>query len=314
IARWASLPPPIAGTNPVSTADAQALRMSARRTWRFFEKFVTAEDNMLPPDNFQEDPTPVLAHRTSPTNLGLYLLSVITAHDFGWIGTHETIGRLDATLLSMNRLELFRGHFYNWYETRDLRPLEPKYVSSVDSGNLAGHLIAVANACREMIARPVLDPQRTAGIEDLVALTRESLSLLAPNSRTHIVTPKQLDEALDSLCIVLRSEPKTLAAACAQMAELSLHSDSVSDIARALTQDRADTAATEVLAWAESLHGSIRGHQREIERLLPWATLVANEATATPCSTESESIFGNEALETLFDSMPTLASLSDRCD
>ena len=126
IARWASLPPPIAGTNPVSTADAQALRLSARRTWRFFEKFVTAEDNMLPPDNFQEDPKPVLAHRTSPTNLGLYLLSVITAHDFGWTGTHETIERLEATLASMNRLELFRGHFYNWYETRDLRPLEPK--------------------------------------------------------------------------------------------------------------------------------------------------------------------------------------------
>ena len=124
---------------------------------------MTAEDNMLPPDNFQEDPQPVLAHRTSPTNLGLYLLSVIAAHDFGWTGTHETIERLDATLATMNRLELFRGHFYNWYETRDLRPLEPKYVSSVDSGNLAGHLIALGNACREMIGRPIADSPWRSG-------------------------------------------------------------------------------------------------------------------------------------------------------
>ncbi len=212
---------------------------------------MTVEDNFLPPDNFQEDPKPVLAHRTSPTNLGLYLLSVIAAHDFGWTGTHETIERLDATLASMNRLEVFRGHFYNWYATRDLRPLEPKYVSSVDSGNLAGHLIALGNACREMITRPVLSPQRTAGIEDLVALTRESLGLLAADRRAHTVTPKQLDEALDALCVVLRSEALTPAAAAAQMAELSTHADAVIDIARALTQDRTDLDGSEVLIWAE---------------------------------------------------------------
>ena len=167
VARWASLPPPIEGTKALSAADTTALRLSARRTWRFFEKFVTAEDNMLPPDNFQEDPKPVLAHRTSPTNLGLYLLSIVAAHDFGWIGTHETVERLGATLDTMKRMEQFRGHFYNWYATRDLRPLDPKYVSSVDSGNLAGHLIALGNACREMIARPVVDRHWLKGIAGL---------------------------------------------------------------------------------------------------------------------------------------------------
>ena len=111
---------------------------------------------MLPPDNFQEDPAPALAHRTSPTNLGLYLLSVVSARDFGWIGTGEAVERLEATLATMSGLARFRGHFYNWYDTRDLRPLDPRYVSSVDSGNLAGHLIALANACREWqhVARP----------------------------------------------------------------------------------------------------------------------------------------------------------------
>ena len=143
----------MAGPALVSAADAHALRLIARRTWRFFETFVVAEDHMLPPDNFQEEPRPVVAHRTSPTNLGLYLLSVVAARDFGWLGTLETVERLGATLETMNGLERFRGHFYNWYDTHDLRPLDPKYVSSVDSGNLAGHLIALGNACREMIAR-----------------------------------------------------------------------------------------------------------------------------------------------------------------
>ena len=104
---------------------------------------------MLPPDNFQEVPEPVVAHRTSPTNIGLYLLSIACARDFGWIGTLEAVERLEATLATMARMAKHRGHFFNWYDTRDLRPLDPQYVSSVDSGNLAGHLIALANACRE---------------------------------------------------------------------------------------------------------------------------------------------------------------------
>ena len=107
-------------------------------------------DNMLPPDNFQEDPEPVVAHRTSPTNIGLYLLSAVAARDFGWAGTTETVERLEATLAHhAASCRRFNGHFYNWYDTRDLRVLDPAYVSSVDSGNLAGHLIALANACEE---------------------------------------------------------------------------------------------------------------------------------------------------------------------
>ena len=97
----------MAGRLSVSEADARALRLVARRTWRYFETFVTAADHMLPPDNFQEDPRPVLAHRTSPTNLGLYLLSAVSARDFGWAGTSETVERLEATLATMSRLQRF---------------------------------------------------------------------------------------------------------------------------------------------------------------------------------------------------------------
>ena len=130
---------------------------------------------MLPPDNFQEDPRPVLAHRTSPTNIGLYLLSAVSARDFGWAGTIETVDRLEATLATMSLLQQYRGHFYNWYDTRDLRPLDPRYVSSVDSGNLAAHLIALANACREWIKVPVAGRLPCVGVADAMYLAREAL-------------------------------------------------------------------------------------------------------------------------------------------
>src|SRR5258708_8832186 len=127
IAVWISLSPLVAGRLSVTDVDARALRLIARRTWRYFETFVTADDHMLPPDNFQEDPRPVVAHRTSPTNLRLYLLSAVSARDFGWSCTTETVDRLEATSATMSRLHPCRGHFYNWYDTQDPRPLDPRY-------------------------------------------------------------------------------------------------------------------------------------------------------------------------------------------
>ncbi|MBA3587346.1 MAG: DUF3131 domain-containing protein, partial [Chloroflexi bacterium] len=174
VARWVSLPPRESAAEQLSAADVGALRLTARRTWRFFEAFVGPEDHGLPPDNFQDDPRPVVAHRTSPTNIGMYLLATVTARDFGWIGTLEMVERLEATLATIGRLERVRGHLYNWYDTRDLHPLEPAYVSSVDSGNLAGHLLALSNACRQMIDQPLPVAAALAGIEDAIALTKEA--------------------------------------------------------------------------------------------------------------------------------------------
>src|SRR3989454_4392135 len=174
----------------------RSLRLIARRTWRFFATFVGPDEHALPPDNFQEEPNPVAAHRTSPTNLGLYLLSTVAAHDFGWLGTLDVVERLEATLAAMTGLERFRGHFYNWYDTKDGRPLDPKYVSSVDSGNLAGHLIALAHGCREMIDRPVLGPAALAGIEDAALLVRESARALAGDRRTPAATRQRPNKEL----------------------------------------------------------------------------------------------------------------------
>ncbi len=119
------------------------LRKLSRRTWTFFETFVGPEDHWLPPDNYQEAPLDVVAHRTSPTNIGLSLLSDLSACDFGYISVREFMTRTERTLGTLDKLDRYRGHFYNWYDTQSLKPLLPMYISSVDSGNLAASLLTL---------------------------------------------------------------------------------------------------------------------------------------------------------------------------
>ena len=147
----------------LSPTEQVYLESVARDTWRFFERCVVAGDLYLPPDNLQTAPFEMVAHRTSPTNIGLYLLSTACARQFGWIGTQELLKRLEATLATMNGLQRHQGHFLNWYDTQTGLPMLPMYVSTVDSGNLSGHLLAVAQACRELATAPYDDqPARQA--------------------------------------------------------------------------------------------------------------------------------------------------------
>ncbi len=176
LARAISLPRAQTPITALSPLQAQELRLIARRTWRYFETFVTPEENFLPPDNFQEIPRPAIATRTSPTNIGLYLLSTVAAHDMGWIGQRAALLRLHNTLQTIQRMPRFRGHIYNWHDTRDLRVLDPAYVSSVDSGNMAGHLIAVAQACLDWATKPRHDDRRVRqAMVDCAVLARRSL-------------------------------------------------------------------------------------------------------------------------------------------
>ena len=257
IAFWISRAPLIGGRESLTAKEARALRRVARRTWRFFETFVTAADNMLPPDNFQEDPNPVIAHRTSPTNMGLYLLSAVSARDFGWAGTIEIVGRLEATLATMARLHKFRGHFYNWYDTGDLRPLDPRYVSSVDSGNLAGHLIALANTCREWIEAPIADERSFVGVEDALNLTREALEELPDNRRTQTITRHHLEDALDELADAVVDRGTADTAIAARLRDITPHAATLVDIARTLANDLGAEADSDLLFWAEATQRAI---------------------------------------------------------
>ncbi|MCH8553149.1 MAG: glycosyl transferase [Natronospirillum sp.] len=212
IAWWISQPllAPTAGLGK----DQQAfLRLSARRTWRYFADFVGPEDNWLPPDNIQEHPFRTIASRTSPTNMGLSLLADLAACDFGYITVAECLERLDKTLASMDKLERYRGHFYNWYDTRTLQILPPHYISSVDSGNLAGSLLTLQAGLLEMKAQPVFSPTAFEGLQDTLQVFVKLLpsglnAALADNIRTlqdniryqaHCDVPWTLESALAAI-------------------------------------------------------------------------------------------------------------------
>ena len=249
IAVWISVSPQAAGRLAVSEPDARALRLVARRTWRYFECFVTSDDRMLPPDNFQEDPRPVVAHRTSPTNMGLYLLSAVSARDLGWSGTIEFVERAEATLATMGRLEKFRGHFYNWYDTRDLRPLDPRYVSTVDSGNLAAHLIALANACRGFVELPLQHGQCFPGVRDSLDLAREFRRELPGDRRMHTTSRDQIDAALSALVVALdRAEAATNI--LSELEVLIPLAATLTDIVGALAGEWGDEVSGDLLYWS----------------------------------------------------------------
>ena len=280
VARWVSLPPPESAAGQLSAADVGALRLTARRTWRYFETFVGPEDHALPPDNFQDDPRPLVAHRTSPTNIGIYLLATVTARDFGWIGTLEMVERLEATLATIGSLERFRGHLFNWYDTRDLHRLEPAYVSSVDSGNLAGHLLALSNACRQMIDQPLPVAAALAGIGDGIALTREAAAAISDDRRSQTLTRRHLDQALE-LPAGAGAVPATPGAWAARLGELSAHGRTLSDVAAALTAERGEGADGELVTWAEAARLAVSSHVRDLALLQP-----PHQGTAFPTIAE----------------------------
>ena len=264
VARYVSLTAGAEGRATISDADRQALRRTARLTWRFFETFVTADDHMLPPDNFQEDPTPVVAHRTSPTNIGLYLLSIVSARDFGWITATQAVERLEATLATMQRMSRFRGHFYNWYDTRDLRVLEPRYVSSVDSGNLAGHLIALANACREWKTSPTVAGAHLAGVADMLELTSRGAASLRSGRVTRTVTLRQLEDSLAALTKTTQGASISDASLAASFDDLSREAETLVDITRAIALERSDGTGADLLFWSQATLAAILAHQTDL--------------------------------------------------
>ena len=154
---WVSRPRPARRPDALSRADKALFDGVARDTWRLFERCVVIDEHDLPPDNLQTAPGDMVAHRTSPTNIGLYLLSTACAREFGWIGRVEAVSRIEATLGTLEKLARHRGHFLNWYDTSRAEALLPLYVSTVDSGNLCIHMLAVAQAC--LAAAVAADPE-----------------------------------------------------------------------------------------------------------------------------------------------------------
>jgi cyclic beta-1,2-glucan synthetase len=260
-----SVPPKVVTSQGLSSEETRTLRLIARRTWRFFETFVDGRNHSLPPDNFQEDPEPLQARRTSPTNLGLYLLSTVVARDLGWIGTLETVERLEATLRTMSGLRRVHGHFLNWYDTEDLRPLEPMYVSTVDSGNLGGYLLALVQACRDHTQRPVAGPEMLEGITDALELLIDSMTEAEDSRRAQTVTAAQLREATEAIVASLEDLPALLPEKLLHIRELESRADNLLDIAHTLSSEIQSDSRSEILIWASAVRDSIRSHARDMQ-------------------------------------------------
>lgn len=272
LATWLSSTISIANQPLIAEETAHEFRLIARRTWRYFETFVTTSTNQLPPDNFQEEPQPVVAQRTSPTNMGLYLLSILAARDFGWIGNLNALSRIETTLAVMHTLPRYRGHFFNWYAIDDLRPLNPRYVSTVDSGNLAGHLITLANAL-ETWQDTAFQPDPRQALADTLALAFEALKFAelkfeelefeepkrasqaaAPPSPSH-----QLSEPLEKVATLL-SENQT---SRLDLKAITKHTKQALSLACDLFNDHRDRDSEDgedVVFWVTALHKTAAQH------------------------------------------------------
>ena len=274
IACLISQPPSSDPVEPLSFDGVRKFRLIARRTWRFFTSFVTEQDNFLPPDNFQEDPHPVIAHRSSPTNFGLYLLSTISANDFGWLGISDLANKLETTLLVLDDLPRYNGHFYNWYDLKTKQPLHPAYISSVDSGNFAGHLLVVSQICEHILDKPFPFLSRIEGIKDVIALCKESLSTISDRRRTVTVNLDQLNSAIADLEALLVDFPLKPFDFFTRWEMLHISADILVDIAKTFAQERGDSSGDEIFYWANQISLNIKSHLADYERILSWIKLV----------------------------------------
>lgn len=237
------------------------LRKIARRTWRYFEMFVTPEHSYLPPDNYQEKPNPSVAKRTSPTNIGVYLLSTISARHFGWISFAETIERLEQTLATVEKADKFRGHMYNWYHIDTMKPLMPRYVSSVDSGNFAGHLIAISSACRIWAEAPSAHLQGNLdGLGDVAGILGETLKALPDDRKTVRPLRRRLEERINGFANALAAVKREHEFASIRIINLSVLAREIQKLSHNLDHEVRSSQSEEVTKWAASLVTACEAH------------------------------------------------------
>ena len=246
------------------------LRRIARKTWAFFETHIGAEDNWLPPDNVQELPIARIAHRTSPTNIGLSLLANLAACDFGYITLNECIQRTRNTLLTMEKLDRYKGHFYNWYDTQTLQVLQnSSYISTVDSGNLAAHLLTLRPGLMSLIEKPIINAQTFEGIQATFSALMEHADFPMHHFQSEIES-------------AIESPPASLSAAFTMLNRLSAVAAIICQLAEAATNPDAKI-------WSRALEKQCLQALEELIHLAPWAAL--------------------PSLPNSFDSMPLLAGI-----
>jgi cyclic beta-1,2-glucan synthetase len=295
--------------------EVEELRRHARRTWLFFETFVGPGDHWLPPDHFQEDPRGLVAHRTSPTNIGLLLLSTMVAYELGYIGTMELELRIDSTLGTLKEMEHHRGHLLNWYDTQSLDPLEPRYVSTVDSGNLAASLLVVKQGLIELRQAPVLRWQEAHGLLDTLGVLNEVVA------RARSATSAKDTASLSDVLEQVRQDIEEAHDDPALWGDLvgRLASDlwpTVEERLRSLIDKDGSRMGPDVLGdlriWADRAQHHVRNMEQELSTIMPWIPMLPKAPDELRQSPDDELVAMWEAL---LAELPSICSLEDlvRC-
>ncbi|MBZ5653362.1 MAG: cyclic beta 1-2 glucan synthetase, partial [Acidobacteriia bacterium] len=249
VAWWISRPLAVPSSR-LSVDQTLFLRKLSRKTWAFFETFVGPEDHWLPPDNYQEYRVATVAHRTSPTNMGLALLANLSAYDFGYSSAGQLIERTENALRTMQAMERHRGHFYNWYDTLSLKPLLPMYISAVDSGNLVTHLLTLRPGLLALPDQKILNPRLFDGLTDTVMILLDAADAMASEGGAHV----RLAQLRKDLDLLHNSLPTTLAAALLRLGQLAASAAEVVVSLDALGAAQDNEAAW----WARAFAGQCR--------------------------------------------------------
>ncbi|MEW6516646.1 MAG: glucoamylase family protein [candidate division FCPU426 bacterium] len=283
----------------LSSGQDDFLRKLARRTWRFFETFTNEAEHWLPLDNVHEKPVFLQSHRTSPTNMGLSLLSSLSAYDFGYLSTGQLIFRLTRSLHTMEELEHFRGHFYNWYDTQTLKPLNPLYISTVDSGNLAGHLLVLRQGLLAMCDHPLVPDRVFQGCADALAVLEEAV-----HGTEYKLSP-ELKGKLKHLREQVNEKPRALKETWDRLQRLE-------SMCRDLEPGLAGNP--EAGWWAGALARQCRGHWDDIDFIAPWLKLSPPEERFWQSAGGAEEGQWLQSVRTAWEGLhagPTLREVAD---
>ncbi|MHB8898239.1 MAG: GH36-type glycosyl hydrolase domain-containing protein [Thermoguttaceae bacterium] len=245
----------------LTTEQTLFLRKTARRTWAYFERFAGPEHHWLPADNFQEVPEPKVASRTSPTNIGMGLLSALAAYDFGYLSSGRLVHRTEQTFATLDKMERYRGHFYNWYDTQTIEPLSPRYVSSVDSGNLAASLTVLKEGLRELIGAPIIPPLWREGLEDCAHVLLDEVDRLMLGGAESAARLQAVREVVCEQARFIRQASSSLPEAHRALTDCVI---ALAESAPALTPD------DDATFWLQAMLAGCDDLLGELGHFLPW--------------------------------------------
>lgn len=272
LAFWISQPITYAST-PLNLRQKKRLERLTRRTWTYFEQYVGPDDHWLPPDHFQESPRGIVAHYTTPTNIGLLLLSTLSAYDLGYISVLELMLRLSSTFDSMDKLEWYRGHLLNWYDSQSMTPLTPRYISTVDSGNLAASLLAFRQGCQTIKDTPIVKVEQWQGLVGLIDILLDILEKLDGSTPGSPVGPFQIElENVRERILVIQETPEAWAIVLTWLSGTGW--ETVSRRLIQVLENPPSNLTQELLKdlqlYLDTFHHHLSGMRQNIDLLAPW--------------------------------------------